>query len=68
MKEFQFLSWAKFATPMFGNAKIHNSNVWKRKSPEFQFWNCQNSEFQCLKKPKFTIPIFGKAKVHSSNV
>ena len=37
---------------MFGNAKIYNSNVWKR----------QNLEFQCLGKQKFTIPMFGKAK------
>ena len=43
---------------MFGVAKIRNSNVWKRKSPEFQ----------CLELPKFLIPMFGKAKLNNSNV
>ena len=26
----------KYRFPMFGNAKIHNSNVWKWQNPEFQ--------------------------------
>ena len=56
---------------MFGIDKICNSNVWrshisdvwKRKSPEFQglekpiiknsnVWKSQTSQFQCLEKPK----------------
>ena len=41
----------KLRIPMCGNAKIHNSNVWKRKS----------AEFQCFAEPKFLIPMFGKA-------
>ena len=41
----------KSRIPTFGNAKIHNSNAWKRKS----------LEFQCLEFPKFLIPMFGKA-------
>ena len=48
----------KFRIPMFGKAKVQNSNVWKSES----------SEFQCLDKPKFRIPIFGKAKIQNSNV
>ena len=59
---------------MFGIAKIPNSNVWKRKSPEFQcfaepnftipmFRKAQTREFQCLEYPKFKIPLFGNAKI-----
>ena len=57
-REFQCLESPKFRIPMFGKAKIHNSNVWKS----------QNSQFQCLEKPKFTIPLFGKGKVENCNV
>ena len=53
---------------MFEKAKIYNSIVWKRKTPEWQsFAERQNLEFQCVEKPKFTIPIFGKAKNKNSN-
>ena len=48
-KEFQGLKQAKFLIPMFGIAKVPNSNIWK--TPKFQF-----------QQPKFTIPMFGKAK------
>ena len=40
-REFQCLEQPKFAIPMFGNAKIKNSNVWKLS---------QNSEFQRMEK------------------
>ena len=33
---------------MFGKAQIHNANVWKRKS----------GEFQCFAEPKFRISMF----------
>ena len=47
----------KFRILMFGKAKIHNSNVWKRKS----------AELQCFAELKFLMPMFGKAKIHFSN-
>ena len=47
-----------FRIPMFGKAKVQNSNVWKS----------QNPEFQCLEKPKSRIPTFGKAKFQNFNV
>ena len=56
--EFQCLENLKSRIPVFGKAKIHNSNVLKIKSPEFQG----------LELPKFLIPMFGKAKIHYSNV
>ena len=51
-REFQCLESPKFRIPMFGKAKIHNSNVWKS----------QNSQFHCLEKEKSRIAMFGKAK------
>ena len=51
-REFQCLESPKFRIPMFGKAKIHNSNVWKS----------QNSQFHCLEKEKPRIAMFGKAK------
>ena len=33
---FQCLEMRKFRIPMFGKAKIHDSNVWRRKRLEFQ--------------------------------
>ena len=41
---------------MFGNGKLHISNV----------GNSQNSQFQCLETPKFTIAMLGKGKVQNS--
>ena len=41
----------KFKMPMFGNAKILNSNEWKN----------ENQELQCLEKLTLRIPVFGKA-------
>ena len=49
---------ATFRIPIFRNAKIYNSSVWKS----------QNLQFQCLEKVQFTIPMFGKAKIQNSNV
>ena len=43
---------------MFGKAKIQNSNVRKRKSPEFQF----------LELSKFLTPMFRKANNKNFNV
>ena len=51
-REFECLESPKFRIPMFGKAKIHNSNVWKS----------QNSQFHCLEKEKSRIAMFGKAK------
>ena len=51
-REFQCLESPKFRIPMFGKAKIHNSDVWKS----------QNSQFHCLEKEKSRIAMFGKAK------
>ena len=51
-REFQCLESPKFRIPMFGKAKIHNSNVWKS----------QNSQFHCLEKEKSRTAMFGKAK------
>ena len=56
---------------MFGNAKIHNSNVWKRQNSQFQCLEKEKSripilelpKFQSLEKPKFTAPMFEKAKI-----
>ena len=44
---------------MFRNeAKVQNSNAWKR----------QNLEFQCFEKPQFKLPMIGKGKIQNSNV
>ena len=51
-REFECLESPKFRIPMFGKAKIHNSNVWKS----------QNSQFHCLEEEKSRIAMFGKAK------
>ena len=46
--EFQCLEYRKFLIPLFGKAKVQNSNVWKS----------QNSQFQCLEKEKCRIAMF----------
>ena len=47
-----------FRIPMFGKAKVQNSNVWKS----------QNPECQCFEKPKYRIPMFGKTKIQNFNI
>ena len=53
---------------MFGNAKIHNSNVWKRQNSQFQCLEKEKSRIPILELPKFRISMFEKAKIHYSNL
>ena len=71
---------ATFRIPIFRNAKIYNSSVWKSQNLQFQCLKSQNSEFRCFaksklqnsndsKKPKFRILMFGKrTKIQKLNI
>ena len=62
--QFQCLEPPKFRIPMFGNAKIQNSIVWRSQIHNSNVWKRKSPEFQCFAEPKFRIPMFGKAKLH----
>ena len=58
----------KTRIPMFGKAKIQNSNLWKSQTSDYQSLDKPKSEFQSLEKSKFRIVMFGKAKIQNCNV